>query len=58
MSGSCAEWLRLIAAYRAGQQSNEGAISAEQERAEVDDRTRRESDDDVADELQRWNRKS
>lgn len=56
MSGSCAKWLELLAAYKAGQRSNKAVIDADTERAKVDDSVSRKSDDAVAAELQRWER--
>ena len=58
MATSCAEWLRLLAAYKAGQNSNKDAIDAGQDRAKVDDGVARAGDDDVARRLRGWDRDS
>ena len=44
---ACARWLELLAAYKAGKASNQGAV----DRAKTDDTVARLSDDAVAQQL-------
>jgi hypothetical protein len=56
MNGNCARWLELLAAYKAGERSNEGVVDADTDRAKVDAVVAGESDSVVADKLSKWRR--